>query len=62
MTNLIKNINEAQIYIYSKGDFEEGLKLAQKAYKLSPDNLEAIYIYAVALYFNCFINIFESCK
>ena len=52
MTNLIKNINEAQNFIYSRGDFEEGLKSAQKAYKLRPDNLEAIYIYAIALYFN----------
>lgn len=52
MSDLIKNINEAQIFIYNKGNFEKGLNFAQKAYELNPNNLEAIYIYAIALYFN----------
>ena len=46
------DINTAYEYLYSKGRPRIALKFVQKAYDENPKDLEAIHMYAVALYYN----------
>lgn len=51
MGKLIEKINNAQNCLYDK-EYELGYKYALQAFMMKPNNSEAKYIYAVALYFN----------
>ena len=52
MGKIVEKINNAQNCLYYTQQYELGYKYALEAYMMNPNNPEAKYIYAVALYFN----------
>ncbi len=52
MNTLAEKINNAQDCLYNTNQYELGCKYAQEAYMMNPDNPDAKYLYALALYLN----------
>ena len=52
MGKLIEKINNAQNCLYNTGEYKLGYKYALEAYMMNPNNNEAKYLYAIALYLN----------
>ena len=52
MTNLQRDIQKAQYFLYETKDYNKGYKYALKAFMSNNKNPDTMYMYAVALYFN----------